>query len=986
MKNFKKYSLLFIVLWHGITALGQISTSAPQLTMPLPSVQSLANYADIPVNTFNGVPDISIPLYTFPTHSKDINAPLTLNYHPAGLSLLQPSSDVGTGWSLMADCVVSRTVVNEPDEYYKTHNYDAQFLDLEFDDLYSVNLFGESARFKIIRDTSNDSFKVQMMDISTLKIEFSMDPETYIVNSFTIYDDKGYKYVFDQQDIGTCNFLAHSYIHYVAHRVTVSCVSAIHLTRVIDNNDKTLIRCGYTLYERPNLYVPNFNDSALKLTQLESVDFGKAVFNYTYTNLLNSAGSDPVELNDITIKDLHENVIKKYVLEHTFTELLELPRRYLTLVKEYDKDLVISKNYELKYKSDYVNPYSCDEDYEFGMDVYGFLNLKPIYGNSGGLNYFSDLVDVTVPDVCEVGVLEKMILPTGGVVKYDFESNTYRWEYSDATSTEDEYYRVNCFDNLTTMTYAQNSFSPTSFNTAGTTATWSFNVTGNTTKKLFFKIDSTPYSSALFGDGTTLTNPTFSISGTNYNYNFSNTGTDENRYACLGKLLELAPGTYVITISKLPGTGTSGNITISEKVRNPTLKRWNYGGGLRIKRITQLETPFATEALKEIDYEYRMFDDVNRSSGEIYDGYTEVVLDNGKIVNPQVGYRNVKVYNYGNNENNGYTKYYYKMGQPTDYDPVNNYYPYFLSYKEGLLEKTEVYDKSGKIVSDEETTYSFENVGDSFQVNPNVLNLGGIMTHLSWVKPEHILSKFYFYNGANNQTHLETYKSFTYNALNREVEEENITNSLNQVVKTRYNYHSGNSPFSRNRISELESIQQFKEGNLIASTKINYATTWAGNQSFLPKTVSASKGNQSLDNRLNYELYDEYGNILQLSQQDGTSICYIWGYNNTMPIAKIENGKYNLIDANLIEHAKLASNSNDGASELITRLQNIRNALPNAMVTTYTYVPLVGLATVTDPRGYTTTYDYDSFGRLAKVFDAAGNQLSTNEYHFRTQN
>jgi YD repeat-containing protein len=151
-------------------------------------------------------------------------------------------------------------------------------------------------------------------------------------------------------------------------------------------------------------------------------------------------------------------------------------------------------------------------------------------------------------------------------------------------------------------------------------------------------------------------------------------------------------------------------------------------------------------------------------------------------------------------------------------------------------------------------------------------------------------------------------------------------------------------------------------------------------------TVSASKGDQNVDNRLNYELYDEYGNILQLSQQDGTSICYIWGYNNTMPIAKIENGKYNLIDANLIEHAKLASNSNDGASELIIRLQNIRNALPNAMVTTYTYIPLVGLATVTDPRGYTTTYDYDSFGRLAKVFDAAGNQLSTNEYHFRTQN
>ena len=53
------------------------------------------------------------------------------------------------------------------------------------------------------------------------------------------------------------------------------------------------------------------------------------------------------------------------------------------------------------------------------------------------------------------------------------------------------------------------------------------------------------------------------------------------------------------------------------------------------------------------------------------------------------------------------------------------------------------------------------------------------------------------------------------------------------------------------------------------------------------------------------------------------------------------------------------------------------------MITTYTYIPLIGVSTITDPKGNTMTYTYDSFGRLQNVKDKDGNILSENEYHYK---
>ena len=57
--------------------------------------------------------------------------------------------------------------------------------------------------------------------------------------------------------------------------------------------------------------------------------------------------------------------------------------------------------------------------------------------------------------------------------------------------------------------------------------------------------------------------------------------------------------------------------------------------------------------------------------------------------------------------------------------------------------------------------------------------------------------------------------------------------------------------------------------------------------------------------------------------------------------------------------------------------------LSQAMVTTYTYEPLVGVTSITDPRGYTTTYIYDDFNRLKEVRDEDNNLVTDYEYHYK---
>ena len=194
-----------------------------------------------------------------------------------------------------------------------------------------------------------------------------------------------------------------------------------------------------------------------------------------------------------------------------------------------------------------------------------------------------------------------------------------------------------------------------------------------------------------------------------------------------------------------------------------------------------------------------------------------------------------------------------------------------------------------------------------------------------------------------------------------------------------------------NRISTPIVTEQYKAGILLSKNKTIYAKDGSTSNLLLPKSIYQAKfpnilpsipGIGNLEKKITYDSYDSKGNILQYTPESGTPVCIIWGYNQSQPIAKIENSTYSSIDPSLITAAQTASDTGTEAS-LLTALEALRINLPNALVTTFTHIPLIGVSTITDPKKDKISYTYDSFGRLQNVKDKNGNILSENEYHYK---
>ncbi|MCE7864497.1 MAG: hypothetical protein DYG99_13225 [Bacteroidetes bacterium CHB5] len=104
-------SLLFFAWLIPSTSFSQ--TEPPKVIPPSPHASALAKYGNIPVSTYTGLPDISIPIYEIKT--RDVSVPITLSYHASGIKVSEEASRVGLGWVLNAGGVISRNVVNKDD-------------------------------------------------------------------------------------------------------------------------------------------------------------------------------------------------------------------------------------------------------------------------------------------------------------------------------------------------------------------------------------------------------------------------------------------------------------------------------------------------------------------------------------------------------------------------------------------------------------------------------------------------------------------------------------------------------------------------------------------------------------------------------------------------------------------------------------------------------------------------------------------------------
>lgn len=135
--------------------------------------------------------------------------------------------------------------------------------------------------------------------------------------------------------------------------------------------------------------------------------------------------------------------------------------------------------------------------------------------------------------------------------------------------------------------------------------------------------------------------------------------------------------------------------------------------------------------------------------------------------------------------------------------------------------------------------------------------------------------------------------------------------------------------------------------------------------------------------------YDTNGNPQWINSQ-GLDIVYIWGYGGQYPIAEIKNATLAVVNAALGYHSDILSlplSTTASINNAISQIDALRTILPNAMVTTITYIPGTGPSSITDPRGVINKYYYDGFGRLIKVTEktnasAQENIISSHSYNY----
>ncbi|QEH41135.1 RHS repeat domain-containing protein [Chitinophaga sp. XS-30] len=170
---------------------------------------------------------------------------------------------------------------------------------------------------------------------------------------------------------------------------------------------------------------------------------------------------------------------------------------------------------------------------------------------------------------------------------------------------------------------------------------------------------------------------------------------------------------------------------------------------------------------------------------------------------------------------------------------------------------------------------------------------------------------------------------------------------------------------ANNRI-DLPVKEELAINNALKRTIANYFLLSPSNNQIYPSSILQSQYNMPLNREVEFLQYDSRGRLLEQRKINEVKETYLWGYDGRYPVATIVNADHSTV-LQYINQSILSNPSSD--SQLRLELQNLRQHLPDAMITSYTYKPDIGVTSMTDPSGRTTYYEYDSFNRLKLIRD-----------------
>lgn len=193
----------------------------------------------------------------------------------------------------------------------------------------------------------------------------------------------------------------------------------------------------------------------------------------------------------------------------------------------------------------------------------------------------------------------------------------------------------------------------------------------------------------------------------------------------------------------------------------------------------------------------------------------------------------------------------------------------------------------------------------------------------------------------------------------------------------------------QHQIAEVVTAEKIKlneQGEQLSQiSKHNVYGEFAGSM-ILPAQLQMFN-NSILASEINYSKYDSQGNLLEFNKTGAPSVVYLWSYGGKFPIAEIKNTTYSVVEQVLggaaIVNSFSESNPTDQQISSVVSTLKGSQMLKDVQITSYTYSPLLGITSETDPKGLTTYFEYDDALRLKHIKDQEGKLLKTYDYHYK---
>ncbi len=763
-----------------------------------------------------------------------------------------------------------------------------------------------------------------------------------------------------------------------------------------------------------NKIVHQSNDVMVEYRPLKKITFPTGEINfsvtrhsYSYTNQHGNIPQTSFALNELTVSNSNNDEILKY--EFIYNNNSKSKKLLNEIIKSSNGSTIPFFKFEYDHQFELG---SLDFDYT-SQDLWGYYNAL------SSPNLITATREI-VPIKTKYGALDKIVYPTGGYSEIEYEQNTISIEESGTATicsyshnqsiTEvivpDAPYQQKIIDKIIDVGHSQivkvkiraAVKKGSSTNALGNWA--NISVTANNASNLC---------------GQSI------ISNFQLNADADNCASYPNPNDCPGDLIlykeiigYAEDGKLHITgdVSVQPNKEAFIEYTIEyEATTGPTVNNKNLGG-IRVAKTVDCNNP---NDCYETNYKYILEDGITSSGltlggGVIFDYTTNHISTSGGSQTGSKHYRSAKskasftsyqgapvlyerVEIIKNNGENGKTINYYSKATNTNpafpfHPPTNN------DWEKGKLlisEQKKFNNAYFDLISKEQNSYQiFYPFGFGASLTKKVYGLSvSRQTYSNNADPDHYAadwnyeySKEYLISSSVKTNYLDgqtttTQKTFSYDSPYGQIIEiesiNSVQDALIQKIYYPYNFTGPNnlSLVDQNRIT----IPIKKENYKITSnnpeelifTQHTYFKNW-GNNIILPEYVKTAKGNGPLEERIIYTGYDLNGNVTEVKLSDGPVNAYVWGYNKSFPVAKVEGATYTDV-VNTGVNLSVLDNLLSSSASKNTELEIIRNGLLKAMVTTYVYDPLVGVTSITDPRGYSSNYVYDDFQRLSYIED-----------------